>query len=342
MCGAVCTDVAFDPMNCGACGRVCPAGRLCGGGACVEQRSCSASGTPGCGLVEVAGGTFTMGATTSCDTRSADPATCAYYASPPQPDVTVGPYAMDAYEVTVGRFRAFWRARGADGGASIRARPVRYPDGTSIGWDWRAQEPITAMRHAACNWTPTPDAREAHPINCVDWWTALEFCAWDGGRLPTEAEWEYAARGRAVGGLTPGRLYPWGDTPPMRNPCDRAHWGGYTGDGSATLCAGDDGAFTRRVGSFPSGAAGGIFDLAGNVHEWMADSSNSYGAGPSTDPCMGRSGLVNPFCNSSNARMLRGGSVGHGPEMLRSASHEGGYRVDYQVSSVGFRCVRMR
>lgn len=95
-----------------------------------------------------------------------------------------------------------------------------------------------------CNWGRR--GRGAHPINCVDWEQANAFCGWAGKRLPTEEEWEYAARGNA------GRTYPWGETAPSRTKLclDR-------GDGTCPVCS-------RPSGSTPSG----LCDMAGNVWEW--------------------------------------------------------------------------
>jgi formylglycine-generating enzyme required for sulfatase activity len=99
-----------------------------------------------------------------------------------------------------------------------------------------------------CNWGRS--GREEHPINCVDWEQANGFCSWAGKRLPTEEEWEYAARGNA------GRTYPWGETAPSRTKLclDR-------GDGTCSVCS-------RPSGSTPSG----LCDMAGNVWEWTSAS----------------------------------------------------------------------
>ena len=98
------------------------------------------------------------------------------------------------------------------------------------------------------------------PVTDVDWEMAQAFCQWIGGRLPTEAEWEKAARG----GLE-GRLYPWGDEEPD---CGRAN---YAGGGNNTFCVGS----TRQVGSYPANGYG-LYDMAGNVWEWTADWYGEY------------------------------------------------------------------
>ncbi|HZO14913.1 MAG TPA: SUMF1/EgtB/PvdO family nonheme iron enzyme [Polyangiaceae bacterium] len=101
---------------------------------------------------------------------------------------------------------------------------------------------------AACNWGHP--SRQDHPMNCVTWDEANDFCTWADKRLPTEEEWEYAARG------TKGRRYPWGGETPMGRVC----WKPLLSEGS-----------TCAVGGYAAGATPqGILDLAGNVHEWTA------------------------------------------------------------------------
>lgn len=328
----------------------------CDGGACtVTQRSCvpAADGGvgPGCGLVRITGGTFSMGVPMDCRTAGAPRSTCVYDASPEQTNVTVGTFIVDAYEVTVARFRAFWQARMADGGASLRARPVRYPDldGTTrqeTAWGTEpGSEPALQVASAPCNWSRDPSPRDGHPINCVSWWIAQEFCVWDrgeanygtpaNGRLPTEAEWEYAARGRTVSaeGLVPGRTYPWGMTDPDGDDmmtCTRAQW---------NRCPGTDGALTRRVGSFM--ASGGLFDLAGNVDEWTADLGTAYMSGSSANACVHRSGHRDPLCQTATTvnRIIRGGShLSFQNAFLRSAARAFN-GPGFGVSIIGFRCV---
>ena len=128
-----------------------------------------------------------------------------------------------------------------------------------------------------------PD-RSAHPINCINWSQAASLCAASGGRLPSEAEWELAARGGD------GRIYPWGNEPPDRNllnvcgaECARIH------RGWPAMHQGDDGwPKTAPVGHFPAGRSeAGLLDLAGNVWEWTADRHLPYpGAAASSVPAV--------------------------------------------------------
>lgn len=249
-------------------------------------------------------------------------------------------FAIDAFEVTVGRFRRFWANRAA-ALPSIRATPVAYPGGQSVSWSLTAAAPGTA---AGCNWTATATTaeRERHPMNCVDWTLAMEFCVWDGGRLPTEAEWEFVARAWRTAGLSAGRTYPWGEHDPttediaammMPDPdggmaCRYAHW---------SPCPGQDGRRTRRVGLGFDGAPAGVFDLAGNVGEWTASAVASL-----SETCWTERD-ENPLCVAgSSLRVWRGGAYDSVRAFdLRGAERPGLFATE-SAPTVGLRCARTR
>jgi formylglycine-generating enzyme required for sulfatase activity len=150
--------------------------------------------------------------------------------------------------------------------------------------------------------------RRSHPMNCVDWSQAATYCEAVGGRLPTEAEWEFAARG------TDGRKYPWGNTEPD--------------DTRALFGKKEHG--TALVDSFEKGAsARGERNLAGNVAEWVADSFAPYPGGTTT----------NPRQTAGDFRLIRGGSWGSEPNWLRGANRFGD-RPTFRDFLVGFRCAR--
>jgi len=271
--------------------------------------SCPVATERGCGRAVLAGGTFAMGEIG------------ANAATPVQASITVGAFELDTHEVTIARFRRFWNAG--------RPAPsaIAYPSG-SIAWAGVVREPIRVTTNKLCNWSSTPDVREEHPLACLDWWTAQAFCVWDGGRLPTAAEWEWAARARIAGGLTAPRTYPWGNVAPAPG-CDRAEW---------NFCKGDDSAPTRRVGSFAP--TPDIYDLAGNVREWMAD---SYAAFTNTT-CWGGSARTNPLCNlgATSLREYRGGSwCSTTIDTLKSAARYARSATS-PTDFLGFRCARNR
>jgi len=155
------------------------------------------------------------------------------------------------------------------------------------------------------------DGTSDHPINCVDWSQAVAYCGWAGRRLPTEAEWEKAARG------TDGRIYPWGDQAPDAT---LAHFGRPRGG------------TTAAVGSHPAGASPyGALDMAGNVWERVADwwDANYYAQSPRENPQGPASG---------RDRVLRGGSWSSSADDVRAAK-----RLIGSLSAsgyVGFRCAR--
>lgn len=288
----------------------------CDSSPCFVQRSCSVPATPGCGQVGVPGGTFVLGGDVD-----------AYLDMPAAGTMSVSAFSIDAYEVTVSRFRQYWQA----GAPAPSTDPIAYPGG-AVPWGGAVAEPRTAQQTGDpdCTWSETSGSYEAHPIDCVDWYTAQAFCVWDGGRLPTEAEWEFVARDWVVDGLTAGRSYPWGpQDPSLTCPPDRCQ---------LSSCPADDGLHTRRVGSFPTGACGGVFDLQGNVHEWAADSYDDY-----TNPtCWNGIPRVNPVCTdpSSGNRLVRGGGwYDSDYESFHNASR-GRQNLTYLGSTLGFRCVR--
>jgi formylglycine-generating enzyme required for sulfatase activity len=172
----------------------------------------------------------------------------------PAHTVFLNAYYMDVYEVTNARYRAC-----VDAGTCSPPRS-------------NGSNGIVAYYNDM--------AYSNFPVVNIDWEQAVAFCAWDGKRLPTEAEWEKAARGMDT------RRYPWGDAPPT----------------SSRLNYNLDPHDTVAVGSYPSGVSPyGIHDMAGNVREWTADwyDSDYYAQAPSTNPLGPRTGRF---------RVLRGGS----------------------------------
>ncbi len=159
--------------------------------------------------------------------------------------------------------------------------------------------------------------RQDHPVNCVDFGQAAAYCAFVGKRLPTEAEWEYAARG------TDGRKYPWGNEDPG---CDHAVT---SGCGRAPT----DAAGTKPVGSFPFAKSPfGALDMAGNVWEWVYDGFDPgmYAKGDVEDPAADPVGATG---------ILRGGSWDFATSRLVSTTRQKFQRRVGHVST-GFRCVQ--
>ena len=240
---------------------------------------------------------------------------------------TISTFALDKYEVTVGRFRNFVKAYQGAPEPNAGAHPLIPGSGWQRAWTgFIAQTATELPQSGLCalrdqTWNAADDSL---PMNCVDWFSAFAFCAWDGGRLPTSAEWEYAA----VGG-TEQRPYPWGAAA-LDNLPTTASYANYNcmGDGSLPeVCSFMD---ILRVGSKPAGIGKfGQMDLGGSMFEWGLDSYASY---PAT--CTDCANLT-----AGADRVVRGGSW-----YTNSSYLTGTYRLsgqpDNPTNSAGVRCAR--
>jgi len=282
----------------------------------VGPHPCASDGVaPPCSdAIAVPGGQFYMGS----------PDGVGYSDEHPRHAVTVEPFVLDKYEVTLGRFRRYVAAYTGPPDDGSGADPF-VPNSGWQSADWANALPFThddyvfGVGSCGGTWTNSATLNDALPMTCVSWFQAFAFCIWDGKRLPTEAEWEYAAAGGSE-----QRTYPWGEDPPS---ADLAVYGClYDGDPS---CSSADLPF---VGSAPLGAGRwGHLDLAGSVWEWTLDVYGPY----TTDPCDGCANLTNGM-----GRVFRGSDfTSSDTSLLRAASRYafGPYAPD-QLR--GFRCAR--
>jgi formylglycine-generating enzyme required for sulfatase activity len=231
---------------------------------------------------------------------------------------TVSDFRLDRFEATVGRFRTFVATFSRD---MIPSGAGKNPnDPSDPGWDtaWNASLPFdeVGLRQevAICGqfqtWTDNPGGDENKPITCTTWYVAFAFCVWDGGRLPTEAEWNYAAAGGSE-----QRRYPW-----VGNSLDAT----YANYGRLTF---------NNVGSESGKGDGkwGQADLAGNVAEWVLD---WYVSPYPQIPCVNCSNKTVDMM-----RAIRGGSIlSDAPSQLSSSR---GSLMPVGPNAVsGVRCAR--
>lgn len=279
-----------------------------------------------CASDVVPGGTFMMGIDTSPVPE--DPVNAPTTDDHPRHPVTVSTFVLDRYEVTLGRFRNFvddfktWPRPFQDAGA-IAGRPG---SGWSVLWTDKLPSYDYLKGQLACNnygkpiWTNSRGAKEAYAMNCLTWFVAYAFCLWDGGRLPTEAEWEYAAAGGDQ-----QRVFPWGD----EFDDSRGNWNMNMTD---ITRVGEAGAGTGR-------ARWGQYDLAGNVWEFTRDSLSSYQAAstPLVDPVVPYDGTPAGF---GPEPIMRGGSYFGGAEANITSFHRAQWPADEPNVSIGVRCAR--
>jgi formylglycine-generating enzyme required for sulfatase activity len=203
--------------------------------------------------------------------------------------------------------------------------------GTESGWDaanWNNTTDIDpTSENLACDsnyatWTASAGSQESLPINCVTWFEAYAFCIWDGGFLPSEAEWEYAAAGGDQ-----QREYPWGSAAPG-TANQYAIYGCDYPNGAESCSAVSN---LAPVGTASSGAgAWGQLDLGGELFEWNLDWFESY-----VDPCVNCANLTTAL-----VRVIRGGDFYNVVAYLLPSNRNLNLDPGGRDSGVGFRCAR--
>ncbi|MEL7674113.1 MAG: SUMF1/EgtB/PvdO family nonheme iron enzyme [Chloroflexota bacterium] len=268
-------------------------------------------------LVAVNGGSFTMGTTTEEASQAVDE--CALYDkqcdilwtqdSTPAHQVTLDPYQIEITEVTTSQYVAFLNWMGPDShktgclGQPCVNTSVEQPETSYINYDGEEYS------------VKNPQFYSNHPVTQVTWWGAEAYCNALGRRLPTEAEWEHAARG------ADNNYYPWG----------------FTFDGTQAMSSIAEAPGTVPVTQFPGGASPyGALNMAGNVEEWVQDwYSATYYSELATNPTL----ALNPQGPiSGTERVLRGGSWDTIPLFLRTM-HRRSQPPGEPTAAIGFRCV---
>jgi formylglycine-generating enzyme required for sulfatase activity len=224
----------------------------------------------------------------------------------PAGSVRAGATCIDKTEVTVEAYRACAAAKKCD-------EPASAPSGNGI------KDAQIVKLGPLCN--GTHDDRLQHPINCVSWTQAVAYCKWVKARLPTEAEWELAARG-----TDKKRLYPWGNEAPSAkrvnacgSECSAMFERTLGGKVTPMYVESDGWEATGPVGSFPDGASpSGALDMAGNLGEW-----------------------VDAWWDDTKTRKaFRGGGWDLTTAEKLQTTHRDGAPPDVRSVIVGFRCVR--
>jgi sulfatase modifying factor 1 len=376
-CGGACSNEQTDRNNCGACGAACSGSTpYCYQGSCTATLPSCAPGGPGitncasgescCTSLEVTGGTYYRTYTNAGTgaTGEADPA-------------TISNFRLDKYLVTVGRFRQFvaaWNggwlppagsgkhthlngglglvSSGNDAGTTYETGWLTSDNGMIAPTDANLVCGSSGLSSAPtiwATWTNAPGSQEDLPISCVGWEEAYAFCIWDGGFLPSEAEWEYAAAGGSQ-----EREYPWGSTAPGTANQYAIYDCNYPGQASGGSSSGTIGAATSASGGSPHiGCTGvvniapvgtatlgaglwGHLDMAGELQEFSLDLWVTPGGDFTrfVNPCTDCAYLSTTSTTAS--RVVRGGYYAFTAADLTPSVRQGGGGN----SAVGFRCAR--
>jgi formylglycine-generating enzyme len=323
------------------CSRACDSD-----GGCVENPSCNGGGP---------GADQTCGASSSTDCCAALPVPGGTFerSGVDSGVATVSSFALDQFEVTVGRYRKFVNAKL---GTSVNppaegagASPYVAGSGWSSAWNHFLPSSTASLETSfKCaiepTWTASIGDNDGLPMNCLTWYEAFAFCVWDGGRLPSEAEWNYAATAGAE-----NRWYPWSNPPTSEviTPQYAAYectahshslpptYGDAEADGAMgpLLCEPSD---IIPVGSLAMGnGKWGHADLAGNVAEWTFD----WFVDPYPLPCKNCETVDAGEAEGGPMRVFRGGGYYYEPSYLTTWSRQADLPSN-RDDSYGVRCAR--
>jgi formylglycine-generating enzyme required for sulfatase activity len=292
-----------------------PEGPSCAGGLTCEGASC-------CLSLAVPGGSFAMGRSIAGTDASTALSVEGFPSELPEHSASVSPFYLDAFEVSVGRFRKFVNQfDGTPPANGAGAHPLISNSGWQSAWSSYLVPSKAALltelkQHSNPTWTDAVGQNENFAINLVDWYVAFAFCVWDGGRLPTEAEWEFAAAGG-----DDNRLYPWGqDTPTVQ----------------MANFAGSEATPQHDIGTHdPGNGRWGHRDLAANLWEWVLDRYDPTwyaGSGSTCDDCANLS--------VGSLRVHRGGTYWRSEGYMRAAHRSEGTDPALHFATIGIRCAR--
>ena len=248
------------------------------------------------GMVLIPAGEFEMGSNDAEVNNDEQPVHTVY----------VDAFYMDEYEVTNAEYAAFLNAKGKH---------------TESGKTWLYIAARVRIEYVAGVYR-AKGGYENHPVTYVSWYGAVAYSKWKGKRLPTEAEWEKAARGNLA-----GLKYPWGNTIDR----NKANYNRHIGD-------------TTAVGEYTANGYG-LYDMAGNVYEWCLDGYDSgfYAVSSSQNPLSGANSIMwilDNYTGVNSSRVLRGGAWHNTAQLVRVAGRANATPVLADSAAVGFRCVR--
>ena len=310
--------------------------------------NCGAGGETCCTSLEVEGGTYYRTYDPLGDDGGIELAPDGGASGEANP-ASVSTFRLDKYEVTVGRFRQFvaawnggggWRPDAGSGKHGYLNGGLGLVNSADNGYEpgWVISDDVNVAptdKNLDCDsswastWTDPAGENEKLPINCINWWESYAFCIYDGGFLPSESEWEYAAAGGSQ-----QREFPWGGAAPGATNQYAIYGDGndkcYYPAGTLTTCTGLANLAPVGFASLGAGAWGQL-DLAGNVYELTLDTKADY-----VVPCADCA-----YMTLDSTKEHRGGNFYYPASLLLSADRDNwSPPAGYRSHDIGFRCAR--